>query len=269
MSEIVTDRIPGPPALAADRAGAGDLLVFLHGVGGNRRNWTGQLRHFAPHFCAVAWDARGYGDSEDDDGPLSFDHFTADLLRLLDYYGAARAHLVGLSMGGNIATAFALRHPGRVQSLVLSDTDRGMVHIPEREREDFVRRRRDPLRAGQTFAAMAPGVVGSLLGPNASDAARQALLDSMLRLRKDAYIKAVEATVDFDATGTIGNIACPTLVVVGEYDRLTPIAEAEAISAAIKGARLAVIADAGHISNLEQPDLFNEIVGDFLLSVPG
>lgn len=265
---IVADRIPGPPAIAVDRAGAGELVVFLHGVGGNRRNWTRQLAEFSRHFTAVAWDARGYGDSEDYEGPLTFDHFAADLLRLLDYYKASRGHLVGLSMGGNIATHFALLHPDRVASLVLVDTDRGMVHFSQAERQDFVQRRRDPLLAGRTFAEMAPEVVQTLLSPRATAAARRDLLDSMLRLRKNSYIKAVEATVDFDVTETIGKITCPTLVVVGEHDRLTPIAESEAICAEIRGAKLAIIPGAGHVSNLEQPDIFNSVVLDFLLKRP-
>lgn len=265
VAEIVSDRIPGLPAITADRAGAGELLVFLHGVGGNRRNWTRQIAEFSRHFTAVAWDARGYGDSEDYEGPLTFDLFASDLLRLLDYYKASRAHLVGLSMGGNIATRFALGHPERVASLVLVDTDRGMVHFSEAERQDFVRRRRDPLLAGRTFAEMAPDVVQTLLSPQATEAARRDLLDSMLRLRKESYIKAVEATIDFDVTRTIRQITCPTLIVVGEHDRLTPIEEAEAIRAEIRGAKLAIIPNAGHVSNLEQPDIFNSVVLDFLL----
>jgi len=99
------------------------LLLFLHGIRGNRRNWRRQLEFFSRHFRAAAWDARGYGESEDYEGPLRFDeHFTADVLRAADHFGAGKFHLVGLSMGGRIARNFALRHPERLRSLVLAGT---------------------------------------------------------------------------------------------------------------------------------------------------
>ena len=66
-------RVPGPPAIALDRAGRGPLALFMHGIGGNRTNWRAQLPAFAPHFACAAWDARGYGASDDYDGPLAFD----------------------------------------------------------------------------------------------------------------------------------------------------------------------------------------------------
>ena len=67
--------------------GAGPLLIFLHGIGGNRTNWRAQLPEFAAHFTAVAWDARGYGASDDYDGPLAFDDFVADLERVINWFG--------------------------------------------------------------------------------------------------------------------------------------------------------------------------------------
>ena len=98
----------GPaPKIAVDYAGQGDLVVFLHGIGGNRRNWRAQLPVFAAAgFRAVAWDARGYGDSDDYDGPLDFYAFRDDLARVLDHFSAETANIVGLSMGGRIAASF-------------------------------------------------------------------------------------------------------------------------------------------------------------------
>src|SRR5580658_7217231 len=96
-----TTKLIGPaPRLAVDHQGQGELVLFMHGIGGNRTNWHDQLPACAARFHAVAWDARGYGLSDDYPGPLSYDDFCHDILRVLDHFGARKAHLVGLSMGG-------------------------------------------------------------------------------------------------------------------------------------------------------------------------
>ena len=94
------------PRIAADCLGSGPLVMFLHGIGGNRTNWRDQLPAFAPNYLAVAWDARGYGLSEGYDGALDFADFSTDLERLLDHLKASSAHLVGLSKGRRIAADF-------------------------------------------------------------------------------------------------------------------------------------------------------------------
>ena len=95
--------------------GSGPLVLFLHGIGGNRHHWRQQLPVFATRFKAVAWDARGYGDSDDYEGAAAISMTSPpDVLRVLDHFKAQKAHLVGLSMGGRIARNFALRHPERV-----------------------------------------------------------------------------------------------------------------------------------------------------------
>ena len=82
MTGWTTTRIGPSPHIAVDHMGTGDLVVFLHGIGGNRRNWHPNLAAFAPHWHAVAWDARGYGESDDYDGPLDFVDYARDLARV-------------------------------------------------------------------------------------------------------------------------------------------------------------------------------------------
>jgi pimeloyl-ACP methyl ester carboxylesterase len=116
-------RIAGPPDIAVDVAGTGPLLIFLHGVGGNRHNWSDQVAHFSARFTAVSWDARGYGDS--DDAPdREFTNFADDLARVISHFGGP-AHLVGLSMGGRIALDCWRRYPLLVASLTLANTSAG------------------------------------------------------------------------------------------------------------------------------------------------
>ena len=120
-----TSFVEGTPRIAMNVMGEGPLLVFLHGIGGNRLNWQFQLPAFADDFTVVAWDARGYGLSEDYEGDLDFSDFSHDLARLLDQFGAEKAHLCGLSMGGRIAQDFYALYPQRVATLVLCDTFAG------------------------------------------------------------------------------------------------------------------------------------------------
>lgn len=264
MAEFETIIIEGAPRLALSVAGAGELVVMLHGVGGNRRNWFSQIAALEPSFRAVAWDARGYGDSDNYVGAFGFGDVSNDLLRVLDHFGAERAHLIGLSMGGNIAMDFALRYPDRVASLVLADTDRGMRFLPADSREEFLRLRETPILAGVALDEMAGPILENLLGPDAKPEARREMSDSIRCLHRESYVKAIRATIEFDVTETLGAVTAPTLVIVGREDRLIPMRDAEAIARDIKGSTLIVIEKAGHLTNLEQAAIFNAAIRRFL-----
>jgi 3-oxoadipate enol-lactonase len=256
-----------PPRIAVEHIGHGPLVMFLHGIGGNRDNWSDQLPVFAQHFHAAAWDARGYGDSDDYDGALSFADVSRDLIRVLDHFGAVRAHLVGLSMGGRIAQEFTALFPERVATLTLCDTHASFKDFPLETQRSFVSLRLKPLvEDGKSPADIAPRVARSLMGPNATEAMLARLIASVAKLHKDSYIKTVRSTVDFDRRDDLKRIKVPTLVLNGEHDKLTPPAMARDLAAQIPGARVEVIADAGHLINIEQPVVFNRLVLDFLLS---
>lgn len=260
-----TAHVPGTPSLAYDHAGSGTAVVMLHGIGGNRRNWHGQLEVLAAGHHAIAWDARGYGDSDDYDGPLDFADFSHDLKRLLDHVGAARAHLCGLSMGGRIVLDFYERYPERVRSLILADTFPGFDSAFTREgRERFVRERREPLLAGRTLADIAPAVARSLVSPKASPAVVQELVDSMCMLHTDSYLKTIEAMTMYVPVTDVSRIQVPVQIIVGADDKLTPPSVSRKMAEAIPKARLLVLEDTGHLSNLEQPQAFNDCVLGFL-----
>lgn len=266
---VRTGRVPGFPGLAYDECGRGDPVILLHGIGGNRTNWTDQLPALGERHRAVAWDARGWGDSDDYPGPLEFADFSCDLVRLMDHLGVARADLVGLSMGGFVAQDFAMRFPHRVRSLVLADTSRGPMadHGPQWV-EEFLAARKVPLLAGRSTADIAPAVARSLAGRAATPAHVQRLHDSIAALHKDSYLKAMDTVTRYAIPARHDAIAVPVLVVVGADDALTPPDAAKRLADAIPGARLEVIADAGHLSNIEQPDAFNRLVLDFLAARP-
>lgn len=268
LERVFVPAVAGAPRLACSCAGAGELVLFLHGIGGNRSNWTEQLESLGGRCRAVAWDARGYGDSDDYEGELVFGDFAADLLRVLDHFGAASAHLVGLSMGGRIALDFCERHPGRVASLTLCDTFPGFDESFTAEaREEFIRSRREPLLRGVAPRDMAPDVAKNLVSPSAAPEVVQRLIDSMAMVHVASYIKAIEATTQYQRVADLEQIRVPTQIIVGEDDRLTPPALSQKMATAIPGARLAIIENAGHLSNLERREQFDAVLLDFLNEV--
>lgn len=232
-------------------------MLFLHGIGGNRRAWDDQLAFFSREFTAVAWDARGYGDSEDYEGPLDFRDFSADLVRVLDRLKCERAHLVGLSMGGRIARSFALAHPGRTRSLVLANTSPGFDALSPEQVAAFVAQRRslDPLAQAKR-----------LLGRDAPAQAFERLVASLRAVHRESYLKTVAASVAQDLAAPLERIAAPTLVIASDEDPLYPPGIARDMVARISGARL-VLLPGGHVSNLEQPQRFNAAVLEFLQTV--
>ena len=259
-----TRRTGGPVAIGYDIKGNGPLVVFLHGIGGNRHNWDAQVEYFGVEFCAVAWDARGYGASDDPPPPLKFCAYADDLARLLDHLDAERAHLVGLSMGGMILQDFYGRYADRVATLALVDTSAGFGSVSEEVRRDFLARRLEPLERGLTPADIAPEVVEVLVAPNATPAARQRMRASMEALRVDSYKQALHAIITTDFRTVLPHINVPTLVIVGEQDVVTPPSDSAFLAENIPNALLIPIPEAGHLTNIEKPEAFNAQLSMFL-----
>ena len=264
-------RLPGTPSLAFDLAGDGngEFVLFMHGIGGNRSNWRTQLPAFAERFSCAAWDARGYGDSDDYESPLAFDDFVADVLRVLDHFGVAKGHLLGLSMGGRIAMRTALLHPERVATLTLVDTHEGFAAFSAEQRQAFVDSRRAPLLAGKEPADIAEPVARSLIGPHAAPEHLEELRRSIAALHKGSYIKSLEATVAQVDLGDITAIRAPAHFIVGAEDPLTPPAMHHEMAAKLGGAPVSVLPRAGHLSNIENPRAFNQTALAWLAGLPG
>ncbi len=265
MTEWKTDHVPDAPKIAIDHCGSGPLVLFMHGIGGNRTNWHDQLPVFGERFHAAAWDARGYGASDDYEGPLAFADFSGDVLRVLDHLKVARVHLVGLSMGGLIAFDFHASHPDRVATLTICDSMPGMTGLTDEGRREFIRIRQEPLLNGKEPRDIAPAVAKTLVGKSAKPGSFERLVASMSALHKESYLKAIEATTNYARKLELEDIRVPTHVVVGDEDTLTPPALSRAMAARIPGARLTIIKGAGHLSNIEQPEAFNAAARAFLL----
>ena len=255
----------GQPRIAYSEQGAGPGVVFLHGIGGNRTNWAPQLEACSLHYRAVAWDARGYGDSDDYAGPCRFEDLSDDLSRLLEHLDLSAAHLVGLSMGGRILMDFAVRYPAKVRSLTIAGSFPSFGSaLTLQQQSDFMRLRREPLERGQSLTSLAPQLVDSLLGPHAGAAVRDEMLESIACLQPTSYLKTLEATLHFDRTEALPCISAPTLLLYGEFDRLVTPEAGRAVHAAMRNAEYQLIPKAGHLINIEQPQAFNAALLDFL-----
>lgn len=244
------------------RQGNGPALLFAHCLGGDLSAWAPQTSHFASRYTTLAYDLRGQGGTSVTPGPYSIDQLADDALALLDALGIARAVFLGVSMGGMVAMAAALRAPSRIAGLVVADSAAGF----STEARAAWDQRIDAVRA----EGIGP-MVDTMLGRWFTDAYRQrqparvaAVAEVLRRAPVDGYLASCAAIRNLDLVGRLPQIACPTLVLCGENDPSTPLSLSEEIAAAIPGARLTVIAGAHHLTELEFPELFNAHVETFL-----
>lgn len=253
--------------IAYDDEGRGRTLLLFHAFPLARWMWEAQARALAPSSRVVRMDARGFGESAPAGGALTMDAIADDGARLLDRLGIDAAVVGGCSMGGYAAFAFARRHPGRLTGLYLQDTKAP----PD---TDEARANRKALAArvlAEGAAAAADSMLPKLLGETTHR--DQPLLvarvrEGILGARPEAIAAALAGLgAREDSRPTLPAIRVPTLVVVGEEDALTPPAEAEAIAAAIGGARLVRVPGAGHLANLEAPAAVNGALATFLASL--
>ncbi len=255
------------PRISVDVAGQGETAFFLHGIGGNRTNWTDNILSLATDFRAMAWDARGYGNSDDYDGSLSFDQFVEDLIRVLDHFGIERVHLVGLSMGASIAAYVHSKRPDRIATLTLCDTDMGFNRYSQDEREEFARLRREPLSNGVQPYEIADDVARALIGLPENERVFRRLRDSMRQVRAASYIKAFDALVEReDDTDLYVDIRVPLLLIVGALDRVTPPPLVREICSYVPHAHFHIIERAGHLPNIEAPEEFDKVLRNFLIA---
>jgi len=261
---VTSIKIGSKPSISVDYSGQGEMVLFLHGIGGNKKNWKNNINFFSKNFLTVAWDTRGYGDSDDYNGELDFDNILDDLKKVIDFFKKTRAHIVGLSMGGQIATLFYDKYPNYVKTLTLCDTHFGLSNLSPTEIEKFINLRKEPLLNGKVPKDIAPSVASTLIGDNNNISAYNQLVESMSLLHKESYLKTIDSSMRTEHRHIFKNIKVPTLIMVGELDTLTPPSMSKSIMNEIKGSYLKIIPKAGHLINIEEPDIFNQNLIQFL-----
>jgi 3-oxoadipate enol-lactonase len=254
------------PIPGAYTAGEGPPLALLHGVGTDHRAFRPQLVRLHKRFRLIAWDMPGYGMSP----PLpdmSWAALADALARLLDAQRIARAHVLGHSIGGMVAQEFAVRHPGRVRSLILSATSPAFGNPDGDWQRDFVRQRLAPLETGKTMRDLAPDTVAKLVGPKCDKAAREFAIACMGEVPVAAFAAAIKLIVTFDGRGGLSKIAIPTLCLAGEKDTNAPAAMMEKMASKIPGAEFVPLAGVGHLGNIEDSAAFDAAVTEFVEGV--
>ncbi|MEO8547021.1 MAG: alpha/beta fold hydrolase [Sphingomicrobium sp.] len=243
--------------------GTGDAvpILFLHGVGSDKSVWAPQLAHFGQSRRAVAFDYPGYGESDPAPSGTTRDDYAAAILAAMDSLAIERAHVCGLSLGGVIAIAMHAAAPDRCASLILADSF--AVH-PE---GPAIHQRATAASRTLTMKQLAEQRTPALMAAGASEEVRDEVCRTMARIDPNAFRIGTEAVWLANQRDRVAKIAVPTLVLVGDHDTITPPALSEALANAIPGARLQIIAGAGHLTNIEMPDHFNAIAETFIRGV--
>jgi 3-oxoadipate enol-lactonase len=244
-------------------------LVFLHGVGGDAESWRPQLDAFQGQYRAIAWDMPGYGDSAPME-VMSFQGLADAVATLFDRLAIGRAHLVGHSIGGMIAQAFARRHPDRLRSLTLVGTGATFGQGADGDTDDawrqrFITQRLGPLDRGASLAELAPKIVRGLVGERSDPQGLEQAILSMAAIPESGYRAAINCLTSFDQAADA--IKAPTLLIAGEKDPVAPPALMRRLADAIPDSRLEILPGSGHLANLEQPAAFNQTLDGFLKSL--
>ncbi|MGA8892053.1 MAG: alpha/beta fold hydrolase [Anaeromyxobacteraceae bacterium] len=248
-----------------DSGSGKDVIVLLHAFPLHSGMWSRQVAALSPRFRVIAPDYPGLGKSTPRPEPTTMESLAEQVLGVLGGLQVDRAVVVGLSMGGYLAFELYRRRPGLFRGLALCDTRAG-ADTPEgaANREVFAR---NALEKGLHWVAdeMTP----KLLRPNPDPAAVKEIRH-LIGQGTPAGVAAAQRGMARrpDSGPTLATITCPTLVVVGAEDTLTPPPESEKMAAAVKGARLVKIPGAGHMPNVENPAAFDEALLAFVTGLP-
>lgn len=255
----------GELTLAYEDAGRGPPVLFIHGYPLGRRMWRPQLEALLGNMRMITPDLRGHGDSDTVPGPYSIEMHADDCIDLLDGLELDEPVIVcGISMGGYVAMALQRVFPERVQGLVLVSTRA----TPESADGKSNRDQAMATARDGGVAAIVDSMLPKLFAPK-SIAQKQAVVRYVDQLMRKTSLEGVLGDLVAlrdrpDARPGLASIDVPTLVIHGRDDLLIPVAEAEATAAAIRGARLLVMDDTGHLPSLEQPQAFNAALRDFV-----
>jgi 3-oxoadipate enol-lactonase len=255
--------------LAFEIAGSGEPLVLVHAGVADRRMWDPQWPAFAAAHRVVRYDLRGYGESLPPSGPWS-QH--ADLLGLLDELGIARAHVVGTSVGAGIAVEAALAQPQAVASLVLAAPGGALYGGATDDLRAVWHDEIEALDRGDLDAAVEVNLRAWVDGPSRpADAVDPEIRAFVGRMQRDAFElpewdpeSAPETELEPPAHARLGEIVCPTLIIVGEADQAATRDGANRLATEIPGAGFLSVPDAAHMLTLERPREFERLVLDFV-----
>ena len=246
----------GARELHVVRRGAGEPLLLIHGLGATSGFWGEPfLAALAAEFDVIAYDQRGVGASSPSDGPFSIADLADDAAALLDALDIDAAHVAGASMGGMVAQELALRHPGKVRSLVLGCTYAGGEGSTITDRA-LLRPYLDAIRSGDVELVARTGFELNM-APAARERPRSyrtyRTLTFAAPVPRAVVIEQARATATHDTSARLGDITAPTTIVHGDLDLMLVVANARHIAGLVPHARLEIMEGVGHVFWLEEP----------------
>ncbi len=238
-------------------ASTGIPLIFIHGFPFNKEMWAAQLTSFSDNLRCIAYDVRGHGDSEAGVAHFGIPQFADDLFSFMDALKIDKAVVVGLSMGGYIALHAIKKNPARIAGLLLCDTQCASDTQEGRDKRmktiAFIQKNGLEVYAEESLK--------NLFAPASFQSKKEEVLfiqNTILKTRPESICFTLQALADRKETcTTLGQIKVPVLILVGKEDKITSPEVAEKMHGLISNSELQIIENAGHLSNLENPELFN------------
>jgi len=240
------------------------VVMLSHSLGSSLVMWNPQMKALEPHFQLLRYDIRGHGKSEAPPGAYTLELLGEDAVALLDILEIEKVHWVGLSMGGMIGQSVALNYPRRLKSLALCDTTAAIAPEAQplwQERIDAVREKGV---ASQLEPTMERWFTPSFLKLNPYMLG--VIRNEFLATPAQGYLGCIYAIRKLNYLDRLSEIKIPTLIMVGEDDAGTPVSASEAMHQVIPNSKLVIITSARHLSNVEQPEIFNTTLLTFLKS---
>jgi len=260
-----------------EEVGQGTPILFVHEFASDYRGWEPQMREFGKRYRCITYSARGYAPSDvpHDAEAYSYLHVMRDAVAVLDHLKIDKAHFIGLSMGGYTALRAALNHPQRVRSMVLAGTGSGSERWYTMDFHKASRALGDQFEhEGSAAVAASYGVSAARLPFLLKDprgfaefTARLGEHDALGSANTSRGFQGARPSL-YDFADKLAKLATPALIVVGDEDARC-IEPSLFLKETIPASGLCVLPKTGHVVNLEEPDLFNAIVGDFLARVDG
>jgi 3-oxoadipate enol-lactonase len=238
------------------------VVTMSHALAASLQMWEPQLPALVERYRVLRYDTRGHGGSEVPPGPYTLEMLADDVLGLLAALGIERTHFVGLSMGGMIGQAVALKRPEALLSLVLADTSSRMPPDSGPAWDERI-----ATAQNRGMAALVDGTIDRWFTAPFIERSPQVVDRIRMLIRTTApqgFVGCSEAIRRLNYAERLGEIRAPTLIIVGEQDMGTPVAASEFMHAAIAGSQLRVIPSAAHLSNTEQAERFNQVLARFL-----
>ncbi|MEP0940421.1 MAG: alpha/beta fold hydrolase [Rhizobiaceae bacterium] len=244
--------------------GSGPAVIFLHGVGSGKEGWQHQVLPVVEiGWQFVAIDAPGFGANPVPDD-VGFEPHVGGVLEVMDHLGLEKAVICGHSLGGMTAQEVFASAADRVSGLILSATSPAFGRPDGDFQKKFLRDRFAPFDNGMSMAEFAERFSPKLVGPAPQPNAVQEIVDVMKLVPIDTYRQAMRTITGFDQRDNLPNINVPTLLIAGENDTNAPAPMMEKMAGKIADAQFVLLPQTGHLAPIENPEIFNQHLTDFL-----